>query len=299
MTTSNVSTDDTPEPRNDIAVVTDETQAAQPAADEGQPDDQQQASQNIEDSASSEEKPKRNRRAERRIAKLNQELAQEREKTAQTQAELDARDQRIAELEAKLNDAPKPDKPKLADFEDEDAFVEAFQKWKDAQSPTSEPPNKPSPQPKRETPPAPPPGFKEDLDELNQAGRSKFGDEFDEVLKQDDLPMSLEMLDHIFESDLGAELVMHLDSHRRIAKRIYSSDDPAAALKELEKGLKPAADRSGKITVDDGNKPAQKPKKDEPPTHEKTGAGAPAQDLSDMSMEDYAAARRKQQSNRY
>lgn len=298
----NVATEDTLNPRNEISVVTEENEASlSPPNTPAAPADDQQ-SQTPGESASSETdqkqddppKPPRNRRQEREVRKLKKQLADER-----SGREADAA--RIAELEAKVAGLePKPQQPKLKDFDTPEQFADAYAKWK---ADTAEPAAKP-PEPKTSsTPPPEPTGldpFAEERAALHDAGLEKHGDAFMEAMEatgEDTVPISLDMRDYLFENpDLGADMFMHFAENREEALKI-SQMGPRAAARELNKIAKQLQEappeKDGEITVQETRQPHET-KQPEPPNTVKTPAAPTTPDPNQMTMDEYSAHRKAQ-----
>lgn len=236
-----VSTAETPQTRDEITVVTEEKLKPQdavpaPLSDEPKPD----ASATPEndkpksDDGSGDQPRKRNRSAERKIRSLTRKLSE-------AESRGTASDEKVAALEAELETlkatppAPRKPKPKLADFKTSEEYAEAHVAWKtESEAPAPKPPA-----PKKPDPTSTGATGNPDFDELAEEGEKRLGSEFKEALYDQTLPLSKNMSEFIFDSDVGPELVMWLDDHREEAREMFDMrrSKVEAALEEVETGL--------------------------------------------------------------
>ncbi len=304
---STVSTEETPQDRNAISVVTEENQAVPeastppPAAPppKGEEDDEKSAT-------SDESKPKRKTRrrsAERKIAALQRQLADAESAGAARDVEVAQLREQVAALTT-AQEAPPAKKPRLQDFKTAEEYAEAHAAWKEGQAKPPAPPPPPAQppaQPQTSTPPEPAP----EVQELVAKGAEQFED-FEEVLSDNTLPISPAMADHIFDSEHGPELVMWIDENREEAQELFRMRPKklAEALAEVEKGFDapppPAAQDEPKTPArgSDGKFASrQQPPEPPPPPGEPVGGNVNpgAGELREgLSMDDYAERRRRQ-----
>jgi hypothetical protein len=302
-----VSTADTPErPQN---VFTEEPAvAAAKKADQAVPGEK--PGQTSADSAPTPDKPKRkpkgNRRAERKFAKLRREL----EVATSENTELKGR------LEALENAGPAPTpkpEPQLREFKTPREYADAVAAWVKE----SKPAPKPTPKPEKPKPSANT-AHAEDLKTFAADGNKRLGDKFTAAFTNKDLAINQVMGEFMLDSDLGPELMVYLHEHEDEAKQIWL-DKPEAAterLEAIEAALdedepttqvtdhdgKPERDAQGKFVKkpDPEPKPTIGTKSNAPPApgDSERGEVVPATDLEKAEMDDYSKTRRKQYADR-
>jgi hypothetical protein len=222
-------------------------------------DDKPRAKKGSNDRQSADGKPpeddpnkgeRRDRHAEKRIRRLQRQLASERDRN-------NANDQRIAKLETELTgikarstaDAPK--EPELKDFKDAKEYAKAYAKWEreteaakkggsgDGKKPDGEgkPPAK---QPDSRQAKAP---DEEQLERFFKDGKKKLGDEFllaQEAAAANEFAINQVMGDFILDSEHGHAIFVYLSDHPKLSRRIYDKSETFAvkALEELEEKAK-------------------------------------------------------------
>ena len=304
----NVSTSDTPQPRNEISVVTEENAAtlapesapAAPTEKSGEPNTSDSAPPKSEPNADKQPR-RRNRSAERKISTLTRKLEAAESAGTEQSTRISALETQIADLQ---KGATAPPKPRLKDFKSEGEFAEAYATWKADTAEPPKPPSKPAPKQPAADPPAGAHPQAAEIKALETAGEKLYGDEFEEVLHDDSLPLSVAIADFIFDSDKGPEMIMWLDEHREEGRELFRMR-PTKQVKELEKieaGLEketapPSSDAAPKKGADKpaankGDPPAKPP--GEPVKGD--GPDAAAQGVvNGLSMDDYASRRRNQE----
>lgn len=305
----NQATEDAPRPRDD-SLVTDElnTLAASntpPAA----PDGNNQAGQSDGDSATptpenQSKKPKGLRSAERKISRLKRQLEESSQRETETLSVLKEMRAEIEELKTAKAKPIKP-KPDIKDFDNPDAFAEAYSEWKTSQAPDPKPTK---PKPKAEPKPSQPAPIasQEELDDFRKRGQSKVGDEFLEAIADTSLPISQPMGEYLLDADLGPELYTYLANNPDEALKLYHKTPVTVAkrLDSLEKKIKkhghwdldeePGAAPESQPTGDADQSPRRSSKAPAPPSASERGTVVPDKDLEKANMDDYAASRRKQ-----
>ena len=297
----NVSTVDTPKDRP-INVVTSESdpqskEVTPPAA--SSTDDQTSGKSAESDKNSNDEgkKTKRSSKSKRRIGQLtreNTELRTAADKAITLQSDLDAANAEIANLKQSSHSQQKP---KRSDFDNDDAFGEAFSTWKSESSPA--PKAKEAP-PKANQPPPP----NAELQEINEAGNERHED-FDLAMDpRSGASINEPMADYLFDlgdPEMASDVIMHLFENKNEANELFLESKFSASkavrgmdkivelVKSEAKGKKPEPEKKGSKTPP----PA-------PPNHESTGNPAPMANggiTGDEGMDSYAAKRRAQEKN--
>ena len=285
---SEVSTQETPRP-TDNSVVTSEIESG--ATDESnsaaEPEEGAQTPDASAPSESDNQDPKkrRDRKSERRIKQLTKKLAAA---ESATNAERVEREKLEEELEGLRARVPKPEKPKLADFEDEDKFAEAYTSWKEASKPKPKAKTRP-PKPSNEGSIA----TAEEIEAFRLRGVEAVGDAFSKAHANVDLPVNKVMGEYILESDLGPQMLVYLSNNPDEAKEIHdeSTVEIVLRMRSIEAEL---AKKKSKV---DGaeKKPAKrtgKATKAPPPGPEaESGVVVSDVDLTKVDMDTYAARR--------
>ena len=259
--------------------------------------------------------PTRNRRAERRIKKLGDKLADAEVRDA-------ANATRIAELEGQvttLTDAtPKPKEPMLKDFDNPQDYAKAYSKW-DAAPATAPKPGKPTaakPAPTAKPAPVGKPAPDKEITEFTARGKKKLGDEFIEALGEQTAVNQL-MGEFMIDHDLGPDIYVHLANNPDEARKIYDSSSPRAAKKMEALAAKAAKGEldvgvEGELQVDpapanpaaddyqeEDHEPPKVTKAPTPPSSTKnSGDSAVVANPENESMEDYALRRNKEEARK-
>lgn len=252
-----------PRPGEDT-VTTDDTYRA----DAADPDEGQKGSDSATDKP---EKGTRDRGAERRIRRLVSQ--RDTAEAAIAQLEKDNDDLR-AQLEQLQQQAPKPKKPKLADFENEEAYAEALFAWKAAEDKRPKVPEKK----KRASTRGP---TKEELSAFLKEGNAEYGEAFataQDLARQNKFPLSQSMVEYLLESDRGPEVFMELSKQVSDAGRIaqLSAVQTGIEMAKLEGTLEAAG---AKGEDDKGGEGSDEQPRDQQGRYEKkrrgTGSNAP------------------------
>ena len=307
---SEVSTEERPRPP-EASVVTDEIkppgaeQAAASQADDpaGQA---QTGSESAPDDSDKETKP--GRRAQRKIRALNREKAELEQKLQRQSREYEELEKRLEALE---KTAPKPTKPKLSDFKDEDAYFEARKAFEEAEAAEPAPRRRSRTEPDPEEPA--PVATREELQAWVSEGTSKLGDAFLAAKENKGLDVDAMMGEYLLDAELGHEMYVHLHRNPKLATEIYSESSPiekVRAMQKLERTVtKAKADAEkgkGASSQEAGGAGGNHQPRDEagrfrtgtrapPPGPERErGGGTVTQDLRELSMDDYAKVRTKQ-----
>lgn len=248
---SNVSTQDTPRPRDQNVVTSDlpepgaddqETPTPAAASDQAGPTDSEPAP----DTDNKAPPPKRNRSAERRIKKLSAKLSTAEQKEAENARRIEELEETVSSLKSAT---PKAKEPMLQDFANPREYAKAYAAWEKT---SASPAPKPRPKPKAaDTPatPATPPPADDEIIGFRQRGVAKLGDEFQEALQDQDTAVSQTMGEFMIENDVGPELYVHLTNNQEDARKIYDMTAPKA-IKALEALATKAA--KGELDVGDG-----------------------------------------------
>ena len=281
MTDQVVSTEDTLKGQNDMVLTTEEHKAPEAPKATAAPssDGESQTTDSPADSKTSD-KPRRNRRAERDIRKLKNQLRTAEHAAAESASQVTALEQTVSTLETKVGKAPEP---KLSDFDTSREYATAVRKWEDDQKPAA--PAAAAPVKKPDPPPDEHP-FQVELAELTEDGKAKFGDKFEKVFGSKDLVLSQTMAEFAFDSDKGPELIMYFDEHEEEARALYMSDTATVnrSLAKIEAGLTEAKAPAKKVE-----------EAGEVPETLSTSTPKVTKDLENMDMGDYAKTRRAQE----
>lgn len=277
------------------SVVTSETevQAEQTTA---APNGETESGQTTDDSAASDsetqevKRSRNDRKAQRRIKRLNSNLAREKGKVAELTNKLENLMDEFEELRSRGPDAFK--EPELADFDSPQKYAEAYTKWKDNRSPPR--------RTRQERKPAPPQLDTDELRQFHESGAKKYGDKFKQATADEHMPLSQTMAEQVIGSDIGAELYMYLYEHRDEA-RAMAGETPAEVgrlIRDLEHQLLDNAKTSPQVEEterDDKGRFKKKHSSNAPPPgpEKEKGTAAPV-NLETASMDEYAAYRRKQ-----
>lgn len=287
---SEVSTTETPKPRNEMVVTTEENQ--EPVSSNKEATPPEGAGQTKEAKAGDQTTAtRRDRKHERQVGKLTR-RAKTAERTTGEQAA------RITELEGELETARanvgQPAEPDLKDFATPQEYAKEFSKWETQVAATAKPPaKKPDPKPAGISPEE-----REEIDEFAKTGKEKLGDKFTTAFDDKTLPLNRAMAEFVFDSDVGPEIIMKLAEDHDAAQEIF--DAPAQQMVRKLVALEHEVTNPGKVTTDDKGKtteptkPAPK-KAPEAPETVTTQGGTVQVDPTDMPMDDYAAMRIKQE----
>lgn len=262
--------------------------------------------------------PKRNRSAERRIARLTAKLAESEAKRTASESRLSELERSVEELR---NSQPKPKpapEPQLRDFDTPQEYAKAYAQWEEAKAtpaaakpPAAKPPATPEPKapdPKDTEPDVVAPTDAE-LAVFFQEG-AELGDAFAAAVKVEGLPVSKRMGRFMVESDVGPEMYVYLSKHPAEAAAIYraNKDDARTRLEKLEQTIRNAGDaisvepEQPETPPEDSTPPpkgARRTKAPEPPS-DATPRGGATRGVrpEDESMDEYAERRRKEEARR-
>ena len=300
-----VSTDETPQDREAINVVTEENQAPPPPQDKtaAPPEGESNEGKSAEPTGKEDEgkpppKKRRRRSAERKIAALQAQLSDAEKAGQQRDAEIAELRKEISDLKAG-NAAEPPKKPRLQDFKNAEEFGKAWAEYERSQEqPPADPPAAAQPPAGQPPPPSQP---NPDVEALEEKGEELYGEEFAEVLHDRTLPLSANMADYIFDSDRGPDIIMWLDENREEAKELFHMR-PRALAKKLDEliptlddtpppaGEQPRGD-DGKFTSKQPEPPPDPPGEPVRGEPSDTSRGV----TEGLSMDEYARRRRAQQ----
>ena len=310
-----VSTKETPRDDEPMNVVTEEKLEGQPSpqADaappkDGAPDPGKSATPDPKDQSNDGDQPpkKKRGRGDRRIARLQRELREERAKGAQRDQENQRLSQEVESLK-QAQASPPLEKPKLQDFKDAEEFGKAWAKWEAQQKQPDAAPPPPATPPPAATPPATP-QVDPEVAAFEEKGVELYGEDFAETLHDPSLPLSPNMADYLFDSDKGTELLLFLDENREDAKDLFHLRPRALAKKfaEIEAELEsppPPADNpppdSERPRDDKGRYISRSPEPPPPPpgAPERGAASDTSGEIKEgLSMDEYARRRRAQMS---
>lgn len=282
--------------------------------------------------ADDNEKPRRDRSAERRIGRLTKQIATLSSARATDRQQIETLTGKITDLQAAS--ATATPEPQLVDFATPQEFAKAYGKWDAGQSTlTPKPgadqaaPATPARSPDAHAtyePPNPAAEIDPEVKSFQSRGQEKLGEEFIEALNIEGTAVDVDMGEFLMDSDYGPEIYIHLANNQDDAKKIYDSGATRKvdAMRALE-----AKAKAGELDIDGGglnvaprpdlgesdNKPketpAASPAKPKPgsketaakPPPEDTGQPGSAtvkMDPEDESMDDYAARRGKEEARR-
>ena len=278
----NVSTEETLGISNQMVVTTEENEAPEPNTQEAKPSKDGE-SQTKDAPAGDQQKPKRDRKHERQVGKLTRRY-REAEATGKAQAtQLAELIELNKTLNAKVETAPEP---QLKDFDTPQEYAKKFAEWETLKT------EKPA---EVKVKPAPPPKFTDDqrteIADFEKLGVERLGETFTEAFADTTLPLSVDMFDFIQTSDVGPELIVYLDQHRRVAKRMFGAGDKLEEqMTELEGKMKPSKpetkETEGKKKEVVESKKAPK-KAAEVPETVNSQLGTPAFDPETASVEEF------------
>lgn len=214
-----------------------ETQGEESAKAQQYMDEEQDTDDNTEDAdnaddAGAEDKPKKIGRFQKRIDRLTKRASEAERRAAEAEA-------RLRELEGKGDSYTDPDdEPDPGDYESYSDYLDALADWKSAQKgKTADDKSQGKAKEKnQEQEPESDPEFDDAIAEVTEAfdeTRSKYKD-FDEVISQQDLTITKDMVKALAETDDPGEVAYYLGKHKDEATRIAALP-PLAQAKEIGK----------------------------------------------------------------
>ena len=228
---------------------------------------------------------RRKNRTQKRIDKLTKRAAE---------AERRARDAE-AKLAEKDDGKKKPDaqakEPNAADYEDYNEYLPDLAAFNESQDDDGK---KAEPAPKKSDEEAKPddnPEFRDALEDVTDAFEeaAKDYDDFDDVVRSDDLQITEDMVIALAETDDPAGIAYHLGKHTDEAARIAALT-PRQQLREIAKLEVKLADKKPA--------PSKKTTAAPEPVEPVRGAGDPKKDLQDMDFKEYEKTRNEQETKR-
>ncbi len=311
-----VVTSDSPE---NVITPSDGDQSASPAAPP--PGGQKPAAPAAADT---ENEPRRDRKAERRISKLTKQIGELSDARADDRQQIETLTGQINDLTA-ASAAASPE-PQLVDFANPQEYAKAYGNWSTSSAPKPGADPKPAAVPAARDPnanaPNPSPAAAPDpeVKAFQTLGQERYGDEFIEALEIKGTAVDVDMGEFLMDSEFGPEIYIHLANNQEEAKKIYDSGAfrKVKALEELATRAK-----AGKLDVigegelqiapapDPGapdNNPRQAPKpargsretaaKAPPEDTGQPGSATVVADPNNESMDDYAARRARETAKR-
>lgn len=291
-----VSTEDTPidRPMNVITSETDPKDEKTSAASSSSDDQSTGKSANSDDNSDTGGK-KRNRKTKRRIDKLTKDNTQLSDSNANLEAKLEAALSENAELRQTTQTHTKP---KRDQFDDDEAFAEAYSDWKAAGTTT---PKKAESKPKAKPAPAENP-HAELVQEITDSGSDRY-DDWDEIWVN--APLNQHMAEALFEEDdpdLIADVVFYLHENMDDSVKLFkeSTGKPRTAAKRMDEIIEKVKASQGGGGKGGDKQPATPAKKEppEPANHMSTGSDTTISDSTingNESMDDYATKRLAQE----
>ena len=179
----------------------------------------------------------RNRGAEKRIKRLTSQRAAALQQLDEAEAELE---RLRAENAALRQQAPKPAKPTLADFDgDAEAYGEAYAEWKSASAKSREQAKAPPKPRKRRNPDEP---TQKEIEDFLADGQAELGEDFrkaQHLASEQKFELSAAMASYLLDAEQGAALFVKLSQEPEAASRIarLSTVQSALAMRELESAL--------------------------------------------------------------
>lgn len=255
---------------------------------EDDPDKEDKSEEDKKDADSASDK-RRQRRFDKRIARVTK-----RAKIAETRAEKAERE--LSQAKAELAEIKaSSSKPKPEDFDDHDDYLKAHDKWKDGQkSDDKDEKDKPKSQAQIEFESA-----LEDVTDSFAETQAKYKD-FKDVVHNDELRITETMIIALADTEDAGEIAYYLGKHPDEAARIAEMNPvrQAAAIGKIEAKL--AADDAEDSDSDpekDKNKepdkkPAKKVSKASDPVDPVKGNNSPEKKPEDMDFKEFEASRK-------
>lgn len=217
-----------------------ETQGEESAkAQEDDTDEEQDTDDNTEDAdnaddAGAEDKPKKSGRFQKRIDRLTKRASEAERRAAEAEA-------RLREFEGKGDkgsDAGSDDEPDPGDYESYNDYLDALADWKSEQKgkTADDKPREKAKEKNQDKEPESDPEFDDAVAEVTEAfndTRNKYKD-FNEVISQQDLTITKDMVKALAETDDPGEVAYYLGKHKDEATRIAALP-PLAQAKEIGK----------------------------------------------------------------
>lgn len=215
-----------------------ETQGEESAKAQQDMDEEQDTDDNTEDAdnaddAGAEDKPKKIGRFQKRIDRLTKRASEAERRAAEAEA-------RLRELEGKVDSytTDSDEEPDPGDYESYNDYLDALADWKSAQKgkTADDKPQGKAKEKNQEQEPESDPDFDDAIAEVTEAfdeTRSKYKD-FDEVISQQDLTITKDMVKALAETDDPGEVAYYLGKHKDEASRIAALP-PLAQAKEIGK----------------------------------------------------------------
>jgi type II secretory pathway component PulM len=187
----------------------------------------------------------------------------------------------LAQIKQKAAEAPAP-KPDSSKFESQEAFLEALAGWKADEAMKAKDAEKAKAESDSEAD-----SEKAAAESLMESGKDKYED-FEEVVMNENLKISPEMLDASLQSEMGHDVLYWFGKHPKEAQRISSIRNPVTVAREVGR-------IEARISAEpESVKPKPKVSQAPDPINPVKSGTVSDNSLESMNMREYIAKRKQQ-----
>lgn len=261
--------------------------------------------ENADDSQGNTQTGKRKRRLERKVRRLHSENEELRTRLSQLESKVSV----VESGPSKQTDGDAAqERPKQADYETYDDYLEALTDWKFEQRETKKQSSSVVPEPSTKTTEQPtdnaPALSREAQDaipDIFEDGNEKYAD-FEQVVRNKDVPITPQLLNAIVDSDSPEDVLYHIAQDAALARDLADMNPQQLAreIAKLEGQISGSGRRAQQTGSNEGKETTRAPAKKitnapDPVAPVDGGGDTGMRNPDNMSMDEYAAMRRKQE----